>query len=274
MDTPPPRPDPGPPHAPVVLRPDARRRVRDLLFAMVYLEVLVVVLDLWLNLCAVLPSDDLRAFFDATSEQGLGSWLAVTQTSLIALTLWGMAAAYRPAPRWRRAGWAVLAAFFSYLALDDGTRLHERVGSAFADSSLSASGVGAAFPSYYWQLLFGPFFAAMAVFMVVFLWAELRRPRHRALVGAALGLLALAVALDFVDGLGPDHPLNVYAHLATVWDLDPRTRALFGMGGLDAVVHLSRSVEESTEMLAMTLLWVTFLSHFVATVGGDRKSVV
>lgn len=166
------------------------------------------------------------------------------------------------------AGWLALAAGVSYLALDDGTMLHERVGSAFAASAASESGLGGAFPSYYWQLVLGPVFAAGGLFMAVFLWREFRAPRLRAFVVGAFALLATAVALDFVDGLGEGHPLNVYAQLADGLDLTRWTVPMLGLSGLDAVVHVSRAVEESLEMAAMTLLWAAVLTHLGTVVGG------
>ena len=243
-----------------------RKAVLDLVFVMVWLEVLVVVLDVWLDLSGVVPSTDLRRLFDATSERGIGSWISVTQTGLIALTLGVTAAVHRAtgAPRLRWAGWLALAVFFSYLTFDDATQFHERVGTAFAESEASEGGLGQ-FPSYYWQVLFGPFFLTAGLLMAAFLWREFRSWRLRLLVGGAFALLALAVALDFIDGLGPGHPWNAYERLVAWGDLDARTQAWFGMSGLDAVVHLSRAVEESTEMLAMTLLWAAFLLHLTGT---------
>lgn len=248
---------------------EARRVVSALTFTMLWLAAVVVILDVWLYLGQGVPSPDLSGWFNATSERGLGSWLSVTQTSLIALTLWGLALGFRfsNAPRGRVAGWAALALFFSYLALDDGTYLHERIGSAFADSDAGLEGVGAAFPSYYWQLVLGPVFVGCGVAMVAFLWKEIHDPRLRRRVLIAVALMGVAVALDFVDGLEAGHSLNVYSWMAERWLPDAHSTALFEMSGLEAVAHLSRSVEESLEMASMTLLWATYLSHGAATFG-------
>jgi hypothetical protein len=251
---------------------DAHALVRDLVSGMLCLAGIAVGLDLWLFCGGVIASYDLRALFDATREGGLLSWLTVTQAGLIALTLWAMVAAFGRAglPRARRIGWAVLAACFTYLAFDDGVRLHERIGTAFDEAGASEAGLGAAFPSYYWQLLLGPFFAAMGLFVAGFLWKELRAKRLRLLVGGALALLAFAVALDFVEGLNPAHPLNAYAYLAEAWRLEPHAQVLFGMPAFDAVVHFSMVLEEGIEMMAMTVLWGVFLLHALGTLSGVR----
>ena len=272
----------GPPPAPSGLRPprvssafDARRLVREGVLVMLGLEGLVVVLDVWLHWGGVVASPDLSAVFDATRESGLASWLAVTQASLLALTLWAMVGAYRRLglPRATRAGWTVLAVFFTYLAVDDGTQLHERVGSAFADSGASATGVGGVFPSYYWQLVLGPAFAAMGLFLLVFLWRTLRSARLRLLTLGALALLALAVALDFVEGLNRAHPLNAYAHLAAAGGADALSFRLFSSPALDTVVHLAKVLEEAVEMAAMTTLWAVFLSHALTMLPAARGAL-
>ena len=249
-----------------------RRLIPALVYTLLTVEVSLIGLDLVFHLGGYAP-EDLQGWFDTASERGLGSWVSVTQTVLIAVTLWAMVAAYQAAgrPRARVAGWAVLAAAFSYLALDDGTRLHERIGAAFADTSAAASGIGAAFPSYYWQLVLGPVFVALGAFMAVFLWRELSSWTLRGAVAVAFGLLASAVALDFVDGLGPDHPANVYAALAA--SLDPvATEAGTGLSPYALVVHLSRAVEESLEMAGMTAFWAVFLWHLAGTLRGVSVS--
>lgn len=246
------------------LRPDTGQIARDLVAGMAGLLAVVAALDAALHLGGGVATPDLATVFDATSERGLASFLSVTQAALIAATLLGMSALYRAARRPHR-GWAALAALFAYLAVDDGVRLHEGVGTAFAASGLRALAGG--FPSYYWQLLFGPLFAAAGLAMLVFLWRELGTARRRALVVAAFGLLACAVGLDFVDGLSANHPGNVYARLAET-DLAAGLGVAAGLSPFDLVVHLSRVVEESFETFAFTLLWAAFVLHLGTTLGG------
>lgn len=258
------------PVAPLALRVGSRQAVSNLTFGMVWLAAVVVVLDVWFCLANGLGSVPLGEVFDATSEIGLGSWLSVTQAALLALTLGGVAALHRAAgaPRARRWGWAVLACFFAYLAVDDGVRLHERVGAAFGATAAADTGLGALFPSYNWQLLFGPALAGFGGFTALFLWREV--PGARLRTAGAFALLATAIGLDFVDGLDPEHPLNAYAWLARDGRLDATALVLFDREGLDAVVHVSRAVEESLEMVAMTLLWTAVLGHALAASPGLR----
>lgn len=244
-----------------------------MVYVLISLQVIVIWMDVWFHLAGHAP-EALRGWFDTASERGFGSWISVTQTVLIAVTLWGITVAYRASGRPRRCvwGWGILAATFSYLALDDGTRLHERLGSAFGDTAAAASGIGAAFPSYYWQLVLGPVFLALGLFMAVFLWRELSSWRLRGVTALAFGLLASAVALDFIDGLGADHPANLYAHIAA-GVFDPvATQAQFDHTPYDLVVHVSRAIEESIEMAGMTLFWAVFLTHLATTLRGVSVS--
>ena len=66
-------------------------------------------------------------------------------------------------------GWAILTAFFLFMGMDDATKLHERLGSIFSwmvtDDAGDAKGhilgrLYDVYPSYTWQLVVGPIFAA------------------------------------------------------------------------------------------------------------------
>jgi hypothetical protein len=77
----------------------------------------------------------------------------------------------------------------------------------------------------------------------------------------ALACLVLAVGLDFVEGLVPEHPWNLYTWIAERYELEPWTAMRFGESAYDTLRHFSKSLEEAIEMLANTLLWYLFLRH-------------
>lgn len=251
----------------------ARRLVWLVFLVCVAIEIILVLLDYHLNYGRGTEIGALRRLFNNTREDGLGSWFAVTQTTLVALTLWlVVAVARRMHSRGVALGWVILALFFSYMALDDGAMVHERVGTAFKElhrQEGAASWRGrvlAAFPTYAWQLVFVPVFGALGIFMLAFLWRQLVEPWARLSVVAALGCFALAVGLDFVEGLEPDHPWNLHAWLARGLDLEAFSRARFRRGAFHAVGHFSRSLEETLEMFANTLLWCVFLQYLTGSV--------
>lgn len=242
---------------------DARRLARRVLWFCLLAELALLVLDYHVNYGRATEIGALRRMFNTAREDGLASWFAVTQTLLIALTLWliySVAKAGRK-PRAIVVGWLVLALFFTYMAIDDGAQIHERLGSTFK-ALREASGASLDFfPSYTWQLIFLPGFAALGFFTVAFLWFELNDNASRALLVAAISLLALAVGLDFVEGLDDDHPWNAYTLLSERYDIVPWTRARFGKSDFDTLRHFSKSIEETIEMAANSLLWFIFLRH-------------
>lgn len=240
--------------------------------AAVCCEVFLVWADYYLNYSRGTPYGPLRRFFNIAREDGAASWFAVTQTVLIALTLFALHLGSRARPgatRLQRWGWLVLTLFFAYMAFDDGTQFHERIGSVWGRVRAQAvtgeepagwgTGLAALFPSYDWQFLFLPLFGAVGLFMLAFLWGELDSRGARTALLASIGLLACAVALDFVEGLPRAHPWNV----VTAWSRDAGWKAFameqFGRSGFDALRHFAKSTEEFIEMLAQTVLWAALI---------------
>lgn len=222
-------------------------------------ELLLVGLDLLLNYSAWVQDEELQELFNVAREPSLGNWFSSVQELAAGVTLWlvHLKVKKEPGARLRAAGWAVLAVAFCYVAVDDGARVHERVGVAvsdfYTDESAASdtegdSWLGRAldvFPSYPWQVLFGPPFAAMGIFLLVFLWRELPDRRLKWLVVLGLALYAMAQAQDFVEGLETPYDL-----LTERYDLHPYT-----------VPHLAKIVEEYLEMLGTTVLLYVFLEH-------------
>lgn len=118
------------------------------------------------------------------------------------------------------------------------------------DSSASNEGVLGAlydfFPSYTWQMVFGPFFMAIGIFIIWFLWKSLepRRLWNWFLVG--ISLYAVAIGLDFVEGLD-SYPYEGIA-------------AFFGTEEY-RIEHLSKTLEEFLEMLGTTTFLIIFLKN-------------
>lgn len=221
---------------------DSGRLLLVVFLSCVIIEIALVYLDLTVNWQRWSEAGSIRRLFNITREDGLASWFAVTQTVFVAVAAWIIWAVNtrKNVSSRRRIGWLVVALFFSYMAVDDGAAVHERLGSAFKQNNDMGG-----FPSYAWQMLLLPFFAGMGVFILFFLWRELPRARDRWLVAAAIGCFATAVAMDFVEGMEDGYR----------WLIDS-----FGWRKT-TIAHFSKSIEEFIEMLGMTLLLITFLSH-------------
>ncbi len=269
--------------APKVLELDSKRFVKTIFWTMVGLELFGMALDYFVNYRRWTPVLAMRRWADISSEQSLSSWMAITQTFMVGLTLWLIVVLVGREPavkRWRVAGWSILALFFTYMAMDDGTRFHEGMGSVFSylfnrdaeEGQVASLGMQVAhsFPSYYWQVVFVPPFAAVGLFMLWFIWREIREPRMLWLTVAALGFLATAVGLDFVEGLDEGHPWNLWSRLASP-ALDLITQRLYGEPAYETLVHFSQSVEETFEMFGNTLFWVVFLNYLTTRTGTDFR---
>jgi len=260
---------------PVILQVDPGKLIATVFITCVTIELGFVVADATINYAEWSELSPVRRFFNITREDGVASWFAVTQTWMEAVTLalltWIAAASNQG--RAKVAAWGILTAFFAYMAMDDGSKFHERIGSAFKDAAESGAAANEAalslFPSYPWQLLFVPFFACVGLFMAVFLWREIEALGPRMMVAAAVGLMAAAVGLDFFEGMDTDHPLNLHTVIRDTWNLTSYD-----------VSHFSKSIEETFEMLSNTLLWCVFLGRlrhmapdlrFAFETGGDKE---
>ncbi len=269
---------------PAVFEVRSEALVRNVVIAAVLVEIAVVLLDLVLNYARPDGHGAMRRLFNITREDALASWVATTQTLLIALTLCVITALVRrgSGSKLSKRGWLGVTLFFCYMTVDDGTKLHERVGSALGDvfegSSDSESTwltpVVDSFPSYNWQLFLMPLFVLAGVALLAFLWRELPPDRSRVLLLVALACFAVAVGMDFVEGLEEDHPQNPYTRLVEILELDGPAERWFERDGFDAVVHFSKSIEEFLEMLGNTLLWAAFLRFLIGLSGELRLRFV
>ena len=247
---------------------DPTRVVRSVFIVCLTAEVAFLLLDYHVNYARLIDIGPVRRLANIAREDGLASWFGTAQTSFAALTLWLIYLVVRrqDTPRWRSVGWLILAMFFTYMTIDDGAQIHERMGGAYrivqerADPSALAF-----FPTYTWQLVFLPAFGALGLFTLAFLWSELgfglSPGSSRSAVVAAISCLVVAVGLDFIDGLDRDHAWNLYARVADSYDVESFTRQRFNNSPYTTIRHFSRSVEEFLEMLANTLLWCVFLRH-------------
>lgn len=229
----------------------------------------------WLDWVVAWDGDDwpdaIRRLCNAAREDGLASWLATVQaaaTAALAWACWRVVRAGDASAR-RRAGWLLVALVTTWLAVDEGARLHERLGTVL-DGALrtarrdpQAGGVAgwlARYPSYGWQLVVAPPLAAAALFFLAFLGREAGGGWPRRALWWGLALVAAAVALDFVEGLDREHPWNVHARLAADEGLDDWSRRRFGTSAYATIRHVARVAEELVELWAGALFIAVLLA--------------
>ncbi|GAX59323.1 permease component [Candidatus Scalindua japonica] len=206
-----------------------------------------------------------------TREDSLSNWFSSLQAIVVGAVLWltsvGVNAQMRDNYyKWKSYGWAGIGSFFIYLGIDDAIKFHERMGTAFKvlffdNDDTFGTGVLVraydAFPSYTWQLVFGPVFVSIGIFMIWFLWKELssRKLWYWFLVG--ISLYAVAVGLDFVEGLDGSQ----YEEMG-ITD--------FFSTSNHRIRHMSKALEEFLEMLGTTIFLIIFLKNIFRLSGEWR----
>lgn len=231
------------PARPIVFTVDTGRFLWIVFLSCFITELSLVYFDLTINWLRWSEYGPIRRLFNTTREDGLASWFAVTQTVFVALTAWILwAINHKQALSCpRQIGWFVVAFFFTYMAIDDGAVLHERLGSVFKASK----GGQIDFMSYPWQVLLAPVFAAMGLFLVMFLRHEMRRPSDRIRIMGAITCFAVAMYMDFIEGMD-----GGYNKLIEIFNWSDET-----------IRHFAKSIEEFIEMLGVTLFLTTFLGQ-------------
>jgi len=266
-------------HGPVISF-NANRCIKNLFIFLVSAEIIFFILDATINYGRWTSFGMFRRMFNTAREDGFASWFGTTQTLFVGLTvglIWLIIKNFETT-KLRKYGWLILTCFFLYMTVDDGVKIHERLGSAFKKYETQKSRQGETtlgkkalnfFPSYSWQVVFLPFFAAMGLFMLWFFWQEFDF-RGRMAILAVIALWVTAVSMDFIEGLDKDHPLNAYTWIKNHIDLADFTRNTFKKRPYDTLRHFSKSIEECIEMLGMSILWVTCLRHLTQITNGFK----
>jgi hypothetical protein len=232
--------------------------IRRIFWCFLGIELLIVFLDVFVNHYQWCSVGSIRRMLNITREDSLSNWFSSLQAIMVGSVLWLIAFAVRKQIQdYKRKFycWAGIGSFFIYMGIDDAIKFHERMGTAFKDilsRSAETSGPGIlnsahnAFPSYPWQMIFGPFFMAIGIFMLWFLWKELLPQKLRYLLLVAIWLYVLAVGLDFVEGLD-NKPYEGIASFFSTEDFRIR--------------HMSKALEEFLEMFGTTIFLTVFLKY-------------
>lgn len=230
---------------------DPKTLVPKVFWGFVIAELLLVLGDIVFNFGKLIPIGSIRRFFNIAREDSFATWFASAQILLMAGVVWMVFAVIQQSTGFtaRTKKWGLMALFFIYLAMDEGARIHERLGTIFEKLT---QGKGALlgetvrhFPSFTWHLIVGPFFIAAGLFIFYFLMKELSRPRLRLGIFFAFACYGLAQGLDFFEGTR-----NGFSSLALLTSLP-----------VDTVGHFFRVTEEFLEMLGTTFFLTSFLDY-------------
>jgi hypothetical protein len=242
-----------------------KKLTRTILICCVVVEVVLFLLDAFVSYGGMSKIAAIRRLFSIVREDALGSWFSSAQTLMVGLTAWLLTLLSRYSGKRSTAwAWGLIAAFFTYMAVDDGAKVHERVGSVYEHIALSGSDEAATghaaklldiFPSFSWQIIFMPIFCAMGLFILIFLIRELKQPKARIVIFTALALFAVTASLDFFEGVDKyemKSSYNIHMIIRDKFDLENHT-----------VQHFSKSIEEFLEMIATTLFWLVFVDQLL-----------
>ncbi len=229
---------------------------KNILVLFISIDLFLVALDLSFSYAGILNNLAVEQLFNLAREGSLGSWFSSTQLLLTGLILWLLFFRFLndiDTQSFKKYGWALIALFFTLMAIDDAAAIHETIGSSYEDIVSNADEVGDViggeilenYPSYSWQVILGPVFLLMGLFIFVFLWIEFSLYSMRLLLIAALSCYAIAVGLDYVEGLYGGYKTII---VATALDYD-------------SVRHLSKVIEEFLEMLGTTFFLTLFITH-------------
>ncbi len=221
------------------------------------IETLFLVTDSFIyNFGQTLPRDLLR-LLSLTREGNIPTWFASLQALLVGTSAYFIGLMHKRccdldgSASWRALGWFIIAAFFLYVSFDDAAQFHERMGTiigSYAKQHAATAGyltIVKQFDSYYWQIIFMPFFTGLALFMLIFLSAQLRYDASLLLFVAGIGCYGLAVTMDYLDGI------EAYDFLIQQTALPYRV-----------IEHQSRALEEFIEMLGTSLILIAFIRHW------------
>lgn len=218
---------------------DSQSFLKKLFLFLVFIEGGILLADIFLNFLQWIEFRPLRRVFNITREDSFSNWFSSLQllcVGMVVLVIFLIE---------KIRGWAFISFFFIFMAIDDATKLHERVGTAFQLSPLGQ--IISFYPSYAWQVVFGPFFIGCGIFLVTYLWRRLKEQRKYILL--ALSLYAIAVGLDFLEG--QDH--SIYGGIGLL--LSTKTQW---------VVHFAKALEEVLEMFGTSIFLVAFLHYLLS----------
>ena len=232
---------------------------RRVLWGVIFVEITLVILDVFLNHFQWASVRDIQNMFNIAREKSIGTWFSSMQMLVVGISLFFIALAVKKEGDWldvkrRYYGWLIIGSFFIYMAIDDAIGFHEGIGNYVNSKFKGVRDPGFftifwwRFPSYYWHLVFGPFFGGMGLFILYFIWKELKSQNLRMLIVSALALYVFAVVLDFFEGFY--FFSDDYFGLVAILKIE-----------LHTVVHMFKVLEEFLEMLGTSFFLFAFLKH-------------
>jgi len=224
---------------------------------------------LWLVCCGLVVCDSVLTFhdvtgyyvfhrvFDMTREESIPNWYASILLFCIGLTSLLIYVVQR-AKGVRRADaspWLFFSGFFTFLSMDDGAKIHERLGSFFRELTEEGEGIFWVFQdvldsasTYSWQVFVLPVFLFVGFFMLLWGYQHVRNLETQRWVIFGSVCIALAIGVDYFEGLVDNDVVTLEGRAFSE----------------DTIAHYQRVIEEFLEMSGFIAvlrgLWFYLLS--------------
>lgn len=214
---------------------------------------LLVLLDLTLNTFKFIHSENFHNVFNLANENSLGTWFSSHLASLIALSCFCMSLALRKGENLKfiKNPWFYFGLVFLYLSMDDVAEIHERGGTLVKNLLTEMKHFSEPveiYPSYFWQVTWGPIIGILLLSFAFFLWkSHQSNITHLILMG--LFCFIVAFFLDFVEGLDGFE------------DFSEKRAKIMGWKSY-WVEHIPRLLEEYLEILGLILFFAVSSKSF------------
>jgi hypothetical protein len=233
---------------------------------------------LWLICCGLVVCDSVLTFhdvtgyyvfnriFDMTREESIPNWYASILLFCIALTCVLTYVIQRVrVERQVAVPWLFFGAFFTFLSMDDGAKIHERLGSFFRELTEEGDGIFWVFQdllesasTYSWQIFVLPVFLFVGFFMLLWGYQHVKNTKTHGWILLGGVSIAVALSLDYFEGLVDND----------VIDLSDRAFSEY------TIEHYQRVAEEFLEMTGFICILHGLWIHLLSLVPGLKLLVV
>ena len=225
------------------LKFNGEKFVSRIFWGLIAIAVFLFLADASLNYANWIETKTLQRFFNSTREDSLSNWISsLTQLCLGFICLFHiLLIPENSQTKWSKRGWLASAILFFMVALDDGTKFHERLGPFIRDLTPW-------YPSYAWQMTFGLVYGLLGLSVIYFLHREFKRDHLTKYLWIFVSLIFFSQFLDFLEGIDK----AAYAPL----------KELTGIG-LKPIRHFSKTFEEMTELISFSFIGLGLLKLMV-----------
>ena len=210
-------------------------------------------LYLWMVCCLLVVCDSALTFhdvtgyyvfhriFDMTREESIPNWYASILLFCIGLTslLIYVVQRAKGVLRSDASPWLLFSGFFIFLSMDDGAKIHERLGSFFRELTEEGEGIFWVFQdvldsasTYSWQVFVLPVFLFVGFFMLLWGYQHVRNLETQRWVLFGSVCIALAIGVDYFEGLVDNEVVSLEGRAFSE----------------DTIAHYQRVIEEFLEM--------------------------